>query len=53
MVTTATKPRKGESSSGYFLRDIQPHKIPLLSDSREESKDYDLDIYPEGTSLDP
>ena len=46
------KIRKGETSSGYFLDEIQPHRIPLPSDSSGESKDYDPDIYPKGTPLD-
>ena len=52
MTNTPINPRKGETSSGYFLDEIQPHRIPLPSDSRGESKDYDPDIYPKGTSLD-
>ena len=52
VTNTPIKPRKGETSSGYFLDDVQPHRIPLPSDSRGESKDYDPDIYPKGTSLD-
>ena len=31
---TPIKPRKGEISSGYFLHDIQPHRIPLPPASR-------------------
>ena len=52
VVTTPIKAKKGETSSGYFLHDIQPHKIPLPSDDSGESKDYDPDIYPKGTFLD-
>ena len=40
------------ASSGYLLDDIKPHQILLPSDSSDESKDYDPEIYPEGTSLD-
>ena len=46
------KQSKQAASSGYFLDDIEPHQIPLPSDSSDESKDYDPEIYPEGTSLD-
>ena len=42
----------GETSSGYFLHDIQPHRIPWPLDGRGESTDYDPDIYIEGTFLD-
>ena len=49
MVTTPIEPRKGETSSGYDLHDIQPNRISLPSDSRGESKDYDPDTYPKGT----
>ena len=52
MTNTPINPRKGETSSGYFLDEIQSHRIPLPSDSRGESKDYNPDIYPKGTSLD-
>ena len=52
VATTAIKLKKGEASSGYFLHNIEPHKIQLLVDSRGESKDYDPEIYPKGTSLD-
>ena len=52
MTTTPIKPRKGETCSGYFLHNIQPHRIPSSPDSREESKDYDPDSYPKETSLD-
>ena len=52
VATRPIKPRKGETSSGYFLHDIQPHRIPLPSDSRGGSKDCDPDIYPKGSSLD-
>ena len=52
LVTKQSKHNKGAASSGYFLDDIQPHQISLPPDSSEESKDYDPDIYPEGTSLD-
>ena len=52
VTNTPINPRKGETSSGYFLDEIQPHRIPLPSDSSEESKDYDPNIYPKGTSLD-
>ena len=43
---------KQAASSGYFLDDIEPHQIPLPSNSSDEIKDYDPEIYPEGTSLD-
>ena len=45
------KHRKGETSSGYLLHNIQPHRIPLTPDSHGESKDYDPDSYSKGTSL--
>ena len=51
MVTTPIKAKKGETSMGYFLHDIQPHRIPLPPDGHGESNDYDSNIYPKGTSL--
>ena len=47
-----SKHKKEAASSGNFLNDIEPHQILLPSDSSDEIKDYDPDIYPEGTSLD-
>ena len=52
VLTTPIKDRKGETSSGYFPRDIQLHRITLPADSRGESKDYDADIYPKANSID-
>ena len=52
MVTTTIKDKNGETLSGYFLHNIQPNIMSLPSDSTEESKDRDPDIYSEGTSLD-
>ena len=46
------KQSKQSASSGCFLNDSEPHQIPLPSDSSDESKHYDTEIYPEGTSLD-
>ena len=52
MINTPIKPRKSETSSGYFLHNIQADRIPLPPDSRKESKDHDPDSYLKGTSLD-
>ena len=52
MATTPIKGKNWETSSGYFLYNIQPNRILLPSDSSGEIKDYDPDIYPKGTSLD-
>ena len=43
-------------SKGYFLKDVQPHQIPLPSDSSDDANDgsrsYNPDVYPEGTLQD-
>ena len=52
VLTIPVKDRKGETSQGYFLHNIQPRRIPLPADNRGGSKNYDPYIYPKGTSLD-
>ena len=51
-VTKETTDKIGETASVYLLHDGQSHRIPLPPDSSGESKIYDPDNFPEGTSLD-
>ena len=44
MTITPRKPRGVETFSGYFLHNIQPHRVQL-------HPDYDPDRYPKGPSL--
>lgn len=47
-----TKSGRDKSSAGNFVKDVQPHQIPLPPDSDSDSysaeKNYDLNEYPEG-----